>query len=170
MQLQVVTAPADRYSHGYAYAAGAAASSRRFWDVWAVDVARICGLSAGAKIIEAGSNDGYLCSAFNLLGMHAYGVDPSPEMGRLATARGVGTFYGYFQRGAVEALGMAGSAGLVVANNVLNHVDDLDVFMDGVRCALGPGGTFVFQVPYWRRMVETALFDQVTTSTSRTSR
>lgn len=50
---------------------------------------------------------------------------------------------------------------LIVACNVLGHVDDLDDFLRGVKHLLHPDGVFVFEVPYWGRTCSEAAYSQI---------
>ena len=68
----------------------------------------------------------------------------------------------FFAAGAASRiLSEQGRPDLVVANNVLNHADELREFVEAAWAILSERGTFVFQVPYWRRIVESRNFDQV---------
>jgi 2-polyprenyl-3-methyl-5-hydroxy-6-metoxy-1,4-benzoquinol methylase len=158
-QSRTVTNPKERYAN-YSYVSSHSATSRAHWDDFARDIAM--GLDVGDLVVEIGSNDGYLCAAFQKLGRRAIGVDPSADMAGLATARGVKTYCGFFDQNIVSWIKEGcGAPKLIVANNVLNHADDLEGFLAAVYSLLGDNGTFVFQVPSWRTMVESKNFDQV---------
>ena len=161
VQSRTKTDPHDRYAE-YSYTSSNSATTRRHWDEFARDVHEIVGLKKDALVVEAGSNDGYLCAVFQERGFRVIGVDPSVEMAALATARGVRTMGEFFAAGAASRiLSEQGRPDLVVANNVLNHADELREFVEAAWAILSERGTFVFQVPYWRRIVESRNFDQV---------
>jgi SAM-dependent methyltransferase len=161
IQARTMTNPDDRYSE-YSYTSSNSATSRSHWDSFAREVASSVGAEPGGLVVEAGSNDGYLCRAFNLLGFRTLGVDPSDRMCALAASGGVRAMQKYFTTATAERIAsVEGRATLVVANNVLNHADDLRDFVRAARTLLSPTGTFVVQVPYWRRIAESAIFDQV---------
>ena len=45
-------------------------------------------------------------------------------------------------------------ADLIIANNVLGHVDDLNNFIKGVSILLNKNGIFVFEVPHGLEMIK----------------
>ena len=159
-QSRTITNPEERYAD-YSYVSSHSATSRKHWDDFAQEMSK--GLDVGDLIVEIGSNDGYLCEAFQKLGRRAIGVDPSEEMVALAKARGVETYCDFLDDKYVATWikKQHGAVKLVVANNVLNHADDLVNFLAAVRLLLDDSGTFVFQVPSWWVIVESLNFDQV---------
>jgi SAM-dependent methyltransferase len=164
VQLRVVTDPNERYSHfDYSYTSSNSNFSRTHWTRYASEVASNASLAQGARVVEIGSNDGYLSARFNELGFRAFGVDPSRPMCALAGERGVATRTGLFThelaRGLIASLGE--KPALIVANNVVNHANDPRDFAAGVRELLAEGGTFVFELPYWLRTILEGKFDQI---------
>jgi len=130
VQLAAVTDPEERYSHfDYSYTSSNSAFSRNHWTTYAADVAGIVGLAQGARVVEIGSNDGYLSARFNERGFRAFGVDPSRAMCDMATANGVDVRCVLFSEAvALDLLVLVGRVPLIVANNVVNHANDpLDV-------------------------------------------
>jgi SAM-dependent methyltransferase len=164
VQLRVITDPDERYSHfDYSYTSSNSAFSRAHWTRYAVDVARDVSLPRGSRVLEIGSNDGYLSEHFNALGFRAFGVDPSVAMCTLAAARGVEVRSALFTSTlASELAGVLGDRPeLIVANNVFNHANDPKDFARGVQKLLAEQGTFVFELPYWLRTVTEGKFDQI---------
>jgi SAM-dependent methyltransferase len=164
IQLRTVTDPDERYSHfEYSYTSSNSEVARRHWTDYARDVVGRTGVRPGSLVVELGSNDGYLCDALRKHGVDTLGVDPSGAMCRLAAERGVETLQGFFTSAvANEIVSRKGRpADLIVANNVLNHANEPREFVQAVKELLAPGGTFVFQVPYWLRMVEDRKLDQI---------
>jgi SAM-dependent methyltransferase len=160
-QLRTVTDPADRYAD-YTYTAGHSATMRAYWDEYAADAVQSLELAPGSVVVEAGSNDGYLCAAFQRAGMRACGIDPSQRMCDLAMAAGVESICGRLDLELAAAVrARVQPADLVVANNVLNHADDPIEFVRAAAHLLKPGGHFAFQVPDWHRMRASGNFDQV---------
>jgi SAM-dependent methyltransferase len=54
-----------------------------------------------------------------------------------------------------------GRAGLVLANNVLAHVDDVHDFIRGVKHLLSPKGVFIFEAQYFPNLLFKNQFDNV---------
>ncbi len=119
-------------------------------------------LEAGDMVVEIGSNDGVLLSAFDGMGVRALGVEPAANVAEAARRRGVQTMNRFFTRDVAEAIRRDfGPAKVVLANNVVGHVDDLGELVESVRALLAPDGTFVFEVPYLVDLVEKNEFDTV---------
>lgn len=99
---------------------------------YAAQVSSELGLDAGDLVLEVASNDGYLLSAFQNLGIRVLGVEPARNVAELAVAAGVPTVNRFFGRTAAEEIvAEHGHPRLVVANNVMAHVPDLDDFTAG---------------------------------------
>ena len=49
----------------------------------------------------------------------------------------------------------------VIANNVLNHSNNPDNFIKGVKNILNDDGYFIFEQPYWLDMIKTSRIDQI---------
>jgi SAM-dependent methyltransferase len=164
VQLRVVTDPRERYVDAeYSYTSSNSSMSRRHWTEYAVDVTARAATPQRATIVEVGSNDGFLSAALSRLGHSVLGVDPSPCMAALATERGVQTLQSFFDAHAADALRrrLGDYADLIVANNVVNHANDLGAFIQAVKSLLHPQGTFVFELPYWLNTVRDRKFDQI---------
>jgi len=164
IQLRTVTDPAERYSEvDYSYTSSNSSFSRNHWTKYALDVADRVGLQPGDRMVEIGSNDGFLSARFQERGAVALGVDPSPAMARLAQANGVTTHSGLFGLALAKQLGatLGAKPALIVANNVVNHANDPIDFVRGVAELLATAGTFVFELPYWLRTVSEGTFDQI---------
>jgi SAM-dependent methyltransferase len=110
-------------------------------------------------VLEVGSNDGYLLRWYVEEGIEAVGVDPARECAAVAADLGIEIDVDYF--GPHLADMYAGVASVVHANNVLAHVPDPAVILDGIRRVLRPGGLLVVETPWLVPMVGEAQFDVV---------
>jgi novobiocin biosynthesis protein NovU/D-mycarose 3-C-methyltransferase len=116
----------------------------------------------GGLIVEIGSNDGTALSAIDRRDVRLLGVDPARNVAVMAAARGVPTVSEFFSEPlAREIARVGGKASLVVACNVLGHVDDLDDFCRGVKQVLSPDGAFVFEVPYLGELLDRLEYDTI---------
>lgn len=164
VQLRTITDPEERYSHvDYSYTSSNSRTSRAHWEIFAADVPARTGLREGDRVVEIGSNDGFLSAELGRRGYRVLGVDPSEAMCALAAERGVQTVPALFTHKLAREIAEAERPlpRLVVANNVVNHANDPADFARGVRDLLAPGGTFVFELPYWLRTVADGKFDQI---------
>lgn len=140
--------------HEYSFVSSHSANYKRYWDDFAAK--RVV---SGDRVLEIGCNDGYLLEACMKLGCTVFGVDPSPNMVSIAAARGIAVTCAYFEQ---IGLSMApNSVDVVIANNVLNHIDDLSSCMLAVKHVLASKGRFVVQVPSWGWMVRNDALDQI---------
>ena len=100
-------------------------------------------------VVEVGSNDGTLLSAFKALSVRVLGVDPAENLAKIANNRGLETLPVFFDsRVAQEIRETRGPAKVIIGNNVFAHVDDLRNLMKGVALLLDIEGVFSIEVPY----------------------
>ncbi len=112
-------------------------------------------------VIEIGSNDGALLS--RIKDRHrVLGIDPATNVARVACQNGVPTKVGFFNYAlAREIKSKFGGAKIVVANNVMAHIDDLPSVFRGVRHLLEPDGRFIFEVHWVGNLLTKGGFDQI---------
>jgi len=95
---------------------------------------------AGADLLDVGCGSGHLTAAAVAAGHHVIGVDPDPQMLALAASRaGVPLVAG----GLPDLPVADASCEALLANFVLNHVDDPRRAASGLRRVLVPGGSVV---------------------------
>jgi SAM-dependent methyltransferase len=116
----------------------------------------------GSLISDIGSNVGTLLSHFKDLGYgHVIGVEPAPNIARLAVTAGIPTLNAFFDSSVVSALRGAGGCEILLSSNVVNHADDLRALLRTARAAMNPSGIFVFEVPYLLDLVRGTAFDTI---------
>ncbi len=116
----------------------------------------------GGLILEIGSNDGTGLSSIRRRDVRMLGVDPARNVAVMAAARGVPTVSEFFTEAlAREIARVAGPAQLVVACNVLGHIDDLDDVLAGVKSVLAADGALVLEVPYLADLVDRGEYDTI---------
>ena len=119
-------------------------------------------LGPGRRVLEIGSNDGYLLQFFLERGVLVLGVEPARNVAAVATARGIPTLNRFFGPQVVdEIVGGFGRADVIVGNNVLAHVPTINGFFDAVRACLAPGGAAVFEFPYLGDLLGRTAFDTI---------
>ena len=85
------------------------------------------------KILEIGSNDGFLTKKFIDKGYKTKGVDPSKAMSEIAKKNQVETYNMLFNSNNVQKIiEDFGKVDGVIANNVLNHANDTEDFIRSV--------------------------------------
>lgn len=145
VQLGIVVDPQILYSD-YRYKSGVSESFTKHLQ----DMAKELSAMKKGFVVEIASNDGTLLKAFEEHGSTAIGVDPAgtynciPE---LFTERIAANF--------------VRKADIVVANNVLAHIDDIQDALRGVKRLLAGDGIFVFEVQYLKDLVDKNRFDLI---------
>lgn len=161
IRLKHETKDEERYSlYSYSYTSSNSKFSRDHWDNYSLSINKF--LSPNCKILEIGSNDGYLTKKFMSLGHDARGVDPSSDMCLIASNKGIKTYNQLFNlKNSEDIKEDYGLVDVVVANNVLNHANDPDNFVSGVSNVLRDKGLFVYELPYWLHTIKDKRFDQI---------
>jgi SAM-dependent methyltransferase len=120
------------------------------------------GLSERSRVVELASNDGYLLQWFVKRKIPVLGVEPAANIAQLAIERGVPTRVEFFGTEAGHSIGReVGEADLIVANNVLAHVEDLHDFVGGMAALLAPDGRVSIEFPHLLRLLEEVQFDTI---------
>ena len=161
IKLKHETKDDDRYNlYSYSYTSSNSKISKEHWKQYCED---ICGFfEEGDKILEIGSNDGFLTKKFIDKGFSAKGVDASTTMAQIAKQNQVETYNMLFNSDSVERIiEDFGRVDGVVANNVLNHANDTEDFVESVSNILKEKGYFVFELPYWLCTIRDKRFDQI---------
>ena len=118
------------------------------------------GLGPGSQVLEIASNDGYLLQYFRALGIPVLGVEPTANTAEVAIGKGIPTIVDFFGQGLAEQR-LAGSADLIVGNNVFAHVPDINDFSAGLKTALKPDGVISLEFPHLLRLIEQVQFDTI---------
>ncbi len=120
-------------------------------------------LARSSRVVEVGSNDGYLLQYFVERGIPCFGVDPAANCARAAwELRRVPTEIAFFgSKTAARLRERDGAADLIVANNVLAHVPDINDFVAGFKILLSKGGVATFEFPHVLEMINNNEFDTI---------
>ncbi len=119
-------------------------------------------LDQRSLVIEPASNDGYMLKNFSARGIPVLGIDPAGPPSHAATQAGIATIRDFFDSGLVSRLVARGQqADLVIANNVLAHVDGLQDFVTSVAAILKPEAVAVVEVPYLVDLIDGGEFDTI---------
>lgn len=99
--------------------------------------------------VEVACNDGSLLQHFYDAGCAVVGVDPASGPAEVCRARGINTLNRPFNVETAEWIrSELGPAGLLVANHVAAHIEDLDEFFGGIQHVLADDGVAVIEVQY----------------------
>jgi SAM-dependent methyltransferase len=119
-------------------------------------------LNADSLVVEVASNDGYLLRNFVEYGVPVLGIDPAAGPVAAAVEANVPTIKSFFGSAIARELASQGvHADVMLANNVLAHVDQINDLVEGFAILLAPDGIAEFEFPYVRDMVESCAFDTI---------
>ena len=153
-QLTRVVSPEILYRN-YAYVSGASQS----WHHHAKDLVAIVQKHyRDAKfILDIASNDGTMLSYFQKVGYRVLGVDPAENLyPAVPTERAF-----WVPVVAADVMARHGKADVILAQNVLGHVDDPVDFLRCVRPSLNDGGVVIIEVPNLMNLLAGNAFDTI---------
>jgi SAM-dependent methyltransferase len=152
----------DRIFAEYAYFSSYSDSWLRHAQRYVEIITTRLDLGASNKVVELGSNDGYLLQWFVQKGIPVLGIEPAANVAEAARAKGVPTITVLFGRETVpEIVAVHGLADLVIGNNVLAQVSDLNGFVAGMKILLAPRGVITMEFPHVMRLIEENQFDTI---------
>ena len=161
VQLEEFVSPREIFGD-YAYFSSFSESWLQHAKAYAEMAIERFGLDTGSRVVEVGSNDGYLLQYFLEGGIPVLGVEPAANVAKAAAAKGVPTLTAFFGRESAAALVAKGQwADLLIGNNVLAHVPDLNDFVGGLKTLLGPSGTLTMEFPHVMRLIAENQFDTI---------
>lgn len=112
-------------------------------------------------VVEIGSNDGSLLKEFKKLNVQILGIEPATNLSDLANQSNITTKNTFFSSDLSKEIIKSRNASIVVANNVIAHVEDLQDLMYGIQILIGNNGVFVFEVPYLVDLIKNLEFDTI---------
>lgn len=160
LQLQYIVS-SDLIFKNYSYATGASKPLVDHFHRLADEIADEHIENESDLVIEIGSNDGSLLR--RLQGKsRILGVDPADNIVIIAEKNNVPTIVDFFNsRLAKEILAKEGPAKVIVANNVMAHINGIRDVFDGVKILLSPTGKFIFEVHWVGNLLTDGGFDQI---------
>ncbi len=114
-----------------------------------------------STVLEIASNDGSMLLEFKKLGAKVLGIEPAENIAKIANELGILTKNSFFSSTIAKEISKTENISVVVANNVVAHVDDLHDFMEGIKILIKENGIFVFEVPYLNDLIQKLEFDTI---------
>jgi SAM-dependent methyltransferase len=128
----------------------------------ATNIMRTRSLGKDSLVIEIASNDGYLLRNFVEWGIPALGIDPAAAPAAAAIRGGVPTINDFFNLSLADQLARQGkTADVMIANNVVAHVDGINDFIAAFKRALKKDGIAFFEFAYGVDMIANLEFDTI---------
>ena len=147
IQSRTITNPKNRYLEiDYSYTSSNSNYSRNHWVEFAGSLEKKISLK-NKKIIEIGSNDGFLSYLLKKKGAEVLGVDASEFMIKISKKKinAIQSIFSNSQSKKIKKL--FGKADIIIANNVFNHSDNPLDFLKGVYNLLKENSIFIFEQP-----------------------
>lgn len=159
-QLLDVVDPKILFAH-YDYLTSASAPLADHFCKEARYLAERFSLSQKDLIVEIGGNDGALLEESKKIS-RVLNVEPAANIVEISGAKGIETMSEFFTESlAHKILKKLGKAKIIVANNVMAHIDDLDDVFSGIKVLLADDGAFVFEVHWLGNLMGKGGFDQI---------
>ena len=161
-QLGEYVLPERIFHAAYPYLSSASSTWVEHARRYAVSMKDAMALDSQSLVIELASNDGYLLSAFQQLGVAVLGVEPADNVATIARETGVPTLTEFF--GALMAkriLASHGNPRLIVANNVFAHIPDMHDFMAGMSILADDSTVITIENPSFALLLQKTLFDTI---------
>jgi hypothetical protein len=162
VQILETVEPAILFCQEYPYFSSVSPALREHTRQNALEIIETRGLNKKSLVIEPASNDGYMLRNFKQQGIPVLGIDPAAGPAESAIAEGIPTLHTFFTRNLANQLKAEGKlADVIIANNVLAHVEDLNGFVAGIACLLKATGVAVLEMPYLVDLIEKVEFDTI---------
>lgn len=127
----------------------------------AEDLADRFNLKQEDLVVEIGGNDGSLLAVLKGRA-RLLNIDPARNVAEISRKNGVETLNDFFSSEiARNVLEKYGSAKLVIANNVMAHIDNIRDVFKGIQTLVGSNGVFVFEVHWVGNLISDGGFDQI---------
>lgn len=162
VQLLEVVAGDVLFGTGYSFYSSASPPLSRYHEEYAATVLSRYGERAKQLVVEIGCNDGDMLRHFAAANCTHVGVDPASGPVAVARERGVDVIGEAFTSSlADEIVQDYGPAGVVIANHVLAHVEDVSDVLHGVAVLLSGDGVAFIEVQYVQDLLVNNAFDLV---------
>ena len=112
-------------------------------------------------VIEIGSNDGTLLKKFLKYDVDVLGIEPAKNLARISRSSKIKTENNFFNYNIAKKISNRKKADVIIANNILGHVDELNNFIKGIKILLKEDGIFIFEVPHALKLIKNLEFDTV---------
>jgi hypothetical protein len=161
LQLHHSFNPSEMYGDGYGYRSGLYASMVEHLNAKARRLERMVGLKSGDVVLDIGSSDATLLKAYQTLGIHRFGMDPSAEKFRAFYDRGIHLIPDFFssQRFLRESSGKRPC--LITSVAMFYDLEDPKKFAQEISELMPDGGVWHFEQSYMPTMLRQNSYDTI---------
>ena len=161
-QLNYVVDPKVLYQDDYPYESSTTKAGSLHFDKFAETVVKEFNFPKSSTVLDIGSNVGVLLSSFKKRGLKVIGVDPAPNICKIANNRGIKTYNSFFDNNFTKLFRSKHKfAKIITATNVFAHVDDLKVFIINIKKILDDKGIFIVEAPHFLNLVKKLEYDTI---------
>lgn len=115
-------------------------------------------LDKNSHVMEVASNDGYLLQYFKEKNIPILGVEPCKSVAVEAIKKGINTLVDFFSAELAKTLP---KSDLICMANVMQHIPDINDFVEGIKIALKPDGTVTVEFPHLLNIIKENQFDTI---------
>ena len=157
----VITQDKKRYNlYDYSYTSSNSNYSKNYWRKYALDFSKK--YKNKGKIFEIGCNDGFLIENLKQFGYKVSGCDASSIISKISKNKKLNIFNKIFNfESSKQIKKKFKKFDYIIANNVVNHSNNPNDFIKGVKNILDEDGFFIFEQPYWVSMMKSKKIDQI---------
>ena len=162
-QLNYVVKPEILYQDNYPYESSLTKTGKIHWKEFADSTVKDYGLVKNNLAVDIGSNTGVLLEAFKDNNLKIVGVDPAPNICKIANKRGIPTINSFFNyRSVKKILSKYGKANVITGTNVFAHVHNLKEFIKNIKKLINKKkGIFIIEVPYFLNLMKDLEYDTI---------
>lgn len=149
------------FDSDYAFYTGSSPAGVDYFYEYAQEMMMYFQKQSRGFVLELASNDGTLLKQFTEA-KKVLGIDACKNVCDVANKQGVNTICGFWGRDLSRIITAGhGKADLIIANNVLAHVENPNDFIEGVNHALADDGVFVFEFQYAEDLAGQLVWDNI---------
>lgn len=150
------------FSDNYAFYTGGSPSSIKYFEDYAISIMKRFPKECKKNIVEIASNDGTLLKFFIKRGHKVLGIDPAKNVTEEANKNCIPTLTEFFNENtAINVSNSHNKAGVIIANNVIAHVENLFDFTKGIKILLDKNGVFILECQYLPYLLFNNQFDNI---------
>ncbi|MDX2470476.1 MAG: class I SAM-dependent methyltransferase [SAR324 cluster bacterium] len=162
VQLDHVVDPKILYQNDYPYMSSTTEAGRKHFDEFSGKIVEKFDLQSDDLVIDVGSNVGVLLGGFKNRGIKVLGIDPAPNIVKIAEQNGIRTIVDFFGHQCGDhVVEKFGKAKIITASNVFAHIDDLHSVMEDVKTVLEDDGVFIIEAPYLQHLIDNLEYDTI---------
>ena len=162
-QLGHVVDPKILYQMDYPYESSVTKLGRKHYGEFAKSVVKEYKINKNDLAVDIGSNVGVLLKAFKMNNLRVLGVEPAPNICKIAVKKKIPTINAFFDNLSVnKILKKYGKAKVITGTNVFAHVNNLKIFIKNIKKLIHKKkGIFVIEVPHFHHLIKNLEYDTI---------